>query len=114
MNSQLEDPLETSQIPSPELRAAMRRNPEIQLRYTFGDRKFAMDGRPLSDFADFEINLKPVPRQNAKDIRAIAKVYKKVMADPEVQAMADQERKSNFCMALVMLGLLTAAVYFWA
>lgn len=111
--TQLETPPD-HQVPSPELRAALRANPEIQLRYTFGDRRYAMDGRPLSDFADFEINLKPVPKRNADDIRHIAKVYKKVMADPQVLAMQQEERKSNVYMAVVCLVLLTAAVYFWA
>jgi hypothetical protein len=113
MSTQLEEPLD-QQVPSEELRAVLRRNPEIQLRYTFGDRKFAMDGRPLSDFADFEINLKPVPKRNAEDIRHIAKVYKKLMADPEVVAMQEKEKKSNVYMAVLCLILLTAAVYFWA
>lgn len=106
--------LDDQQVPSAPARQFLRENPGISLRYNFGDRKFAMDGRPVSEFTDFEINLKPVPPRNAKDIRHIAKVYKRLMEDPEIAAMKQAESKSNMTSAVVCLLLILAVVYFWA
>jgi hypothetical protein len=90
----------------------MRANPEIQLKYTFGDRKVAMDGRPISDYSDFEINMKPVPKRNADDIRYIAKMYTKIMEDPSVKALRDKEQANNMYVAVGLFIALLAAIYF--
>lgn len=106
------DEMEMQQVPDMATRAAVRRNPEIQFKYTFGERKIAMDGRPLSDFSDFEINMKPVPKANADDIRYIARMYRKLMMDPEVKAMQDKEKAMNFATAMIMFAVVLAAIFY--
>lgn len=103
---------EYQQVPDSQERAIVRRNPEIRFRYTFGDRKYKMDGRPHSEYTDFAINLKPVPRENTKDIREIAKTYKAIMQDPEVLAMQQQGQRYNFVCAVCVVFVFGLFIWF--
>ena len=77
----------------------------------FGDRKYRMDGRPASEYSNFEINLRPVPKPNAVDIKQLAKTYKKVMQDPKVAELNAMNQRYTLASGFVAFVFVLVIIY---
>ncbi len=104
------------QVPDEDTRALQRRYPGLRFSYTFGDRQQKMNAREahITDTQNMDISIRAwVPPTQEKDIRDLVKTYRTFMRDPEVIKMQEAQQQYSFVSALVIIGVVFAAIYFF-
>jgi hypothetical protein len=104
------------QVPDAETRTLQRRYPGLRFSYTFGDRQQKMNAREahVTDTQNMDISIRAwVPPSQTGDIKDLVKTYKTLMRDPEVIRMQETQQQYSFVSALVIIGVVFAAIYFF-